>query len=146
MMSLETAKRVWQARMGPRLQTPSMGIYSHVRDRWGIFDAQPIVLNDRQAGVAIDRVVRQEDIEITQLATDIHGWIDFAMWLALLLGFDLCPPLEDRHLLLPLGSAVPAILKPICRATSELAEIKATQFRSSRGGRRCRNERASYFS
>ncbi len=125
MMSLETAKRVWQARVDPRRQTPSMGIYSHVRDRWGIFDAQPIVLNDRQAGVAIDGVVRQEDIEISQLATDTHGWTDFAMWLALLLGFDLCPRLKalrDRHLFLPLGSAILAILKPICRASLELTD------------------------
>jgi hypothetical protein len=36
MMSLETSKRVWQARIDPRRQTPSVGIYSHVRDRWGI--------------------------------------------------------------------------------------------------------------
>jgi hypothetical protein len=35
MMSLETTKRVWQARLDPRRQTPSMGLYSHVRDRWG---------------------------------------------------------------------------------------------------------------
>jgi hypothetical protein len=27
MMSLETAKRVWQARLDPRRQTPSMGLY-----------------------------------------------------------------------------------------------------------------------
>lgn len=33
MMSLETAKRVWQARLDPRRQTPSIGLYSHVRDR-----------------------------------------------------------------------------------------------------------------
>lgn len=50
MMSLETGKRIWQARLDPRRQTPSIGIYSHVRDRWGIFYAQPIVLNERQAG------------------------------------------------------------------------------------------------
>jgi len=55
MMSLETTKRVWQARLDPRRQTPSMGLYSHVRDRWGIFHAQPLILNDqRQAGAAIE--------------------------------------------------------------------------------------------
>ena len=41
MMSLETAKRVWQARLDPRRQTSSIGMYSHVRDRWGIFHANP---------------------------------------------------------------------------------------------------------
>lgn len=58
MMSMETTKRVWQARLDPRRSTPSIGIYSHVRDRWGIFNAQPFVLNKRQAGVAIEGVVR----------------------------------------------------------------------------------------
>ena len=33
MMSMETTKRVWQARLDPRRNTPSIGIYSHVRDR-----------------------------------------------------------------------------------------------------------------
>src|SRR5450631_4066327 len=53
MMSLETRRRVWQARLDPRRQTPSVGIYTYVRDRWGIFYAQPIVLNERQVGAAI---------------------------------------------------------------------------------------------
>jgi len=60
MMSMETTKRVWQARLDPRRNTPSIGIYSHVRDRWGISYAQPFVLNERQAGVAIEGVLRQE--------------------------------------------------------------------------------------
>jgi TnpA family transposase len=59
MMSLETRQRIWQARIDPRHQTPSVGIYSHGRDRWGIFYAQPIVLNERQAGAAIEGVLRQ---------------------------------------------------------------------------------------
>ena len=37
--------------------------------RWGIFNAQPLVLNEqRQAGAAIEGVVRHEEIEIAQLA------------------------------------------------------------------------------
>jgi hypothetical protein len=83
------------ARLDPRRNTPSIGIYSHVRDRWGIFHAQPFVLNERQAGVAIEGVVRQERIETSQLAVDTHGYTDFAMALARLLGFDLCPRLKD---------------------------------------------------
>src|SRR2546427_12341445 len=63
MMTMETTKRVWQARLDPRRNTPSIGIYSHVRDRWGIFHAQPFVLNERQAGVAIEGVIRQERLE-----------------------------------------------------------------------------------
>jgi Tn3 transposase DDE domain len=57
MMSLETRQRVWQARLDPRRQTPSVGIYSHVLAGWGIFHAQPIVLNERQVGAAIEGVL-----------------------------------------------------------------------------------------
>jgi hypothetical protein len=30
--------------------TPSVGIYSHLRDSWGIFYAQPIVLSEPRVG------------------------------------------------------------------------------------------------
>jgi TnpA family transposase len=129
MMSLETTKRVWQARLDPRRQTPSMGLYSHVRDRWGIFHAQPLILNDqRQAGAAIEGVVRHEELDITQLAVDTHGHTDFAMALAKLLGFDLCPrlkALKDRHLFLPRGTAIPASVQEICRASVDLERIRS---------------------
>jgi TnpA family transposase len=62
------------------------------------------VLNERQAGVAIEEVVRQEWIETSQLAVDTHT--DFAMALARLPGFDLCPRLKDlkqRQLYVPRG-------------------------------------------
>jgi len=120
MMSMETTKRVWQARLDPRRNTPSIGIYSHVRDRWGISYAQPFVLNERQAGVAIEGVLRQEGLETSQLAVDTHGYTDFAMMLARLLGFDLCPRLKElkqRHLFLPRGMVVPAEIATVCEAT-----------------------------
>lgn len=127
MMSMETTKRVWQARLDPRRNTPSIGIYSHVRDRWGISYAQPFVLNERQAGVAIEGVLRQERMETSQLAVDTHGYTDFAMMLARLLGFDLCPRLKElkqRHLFLPRGMSVPAEIAAVCEATvnTELIE------------------------
>ena len=53
-MSLETHRRVFLARNDPRRQTPSIGICSHTRDRFGISYAQPILLNERQAGAAIE--------------------------------------------------------------------------------------------
>jgi TnpA family transposase len=126
MMSLETRQRVWQARIDPRRQTPSVGIYSHVRDRWGIFYAQPIVLNERQVGAAIEGVLRQQDIETAQLAVDTHGWTDFGMAFARGAGFDLCPrlkALKDRQLYLPRGSEVPQILASICSATLDLKSV-----------------------
>ncbi|KVE40067.1 transposase [Burkholderia sp. BDU5] len=111
MMSLETTRTVWQARADPRRRTASIGIYTHVRDRWGIFYDQPILLNERQAGVAIEGVIRQESIEdVAQLAVDTHGYTDFAMALARGLGFDLCPRLShlrDRRLHVPVGHVVP---------------------------------------
>ena len=129
MMSLETAKRVWQARLDPRRQTPSVGLYSHVRDRWGIFHAQPLILNDqRQAGAAIEGLVRHEELDITQLAVDTHGHTDFAMALAKLLGFELCPrlkALKDRHLFLPRGTAIPESVQEICSASVDLSRIEA---------------------
>ena len=128
MMSMGTSKRVWQARLDPRRQTPSVGIYTHVRDRWGIFYAQPIVLNERQAGTAIEGVVRQEHIEITQLAVDTHGYTDFAMMLARLLGFDLCPRLKElkqRQHYVPRGTHIPEVIKPICIANANIELIEA---------------------
>jgi len=128
MMSLETSRRVWQARQDPRRQTASIGIYSHVRDRWGIFHAQPIVLNERQAGAAIEGVVRQERIETSQLAVDTHGYTDFAMGLSRLLGFDLCPRLRElkqRRLFVPRATKVPEEIAAVCEASIDTALIEA---------------------
>ncbi len=127
MMSMETTKRVWQARLDPRRNTPSIGIYSHVKDRWGIFHAQPFVLNERQAGVAIEGVIRQEKLETSQLAVDTHGYTDFAMSHARLLGFDLCPRLKElkqRHLFVPRGTKVPAEIATVCEANVDVALIE----------------------
>jgi TnpA family transposase len=127
MMSLETSRRVWQARQDPRRQTASIGVYSHVRDRWGIFHAQPIVLNERQAGAAIEGVVRQERIETSQLAVDTHGYTDFAMALSRLLGFDLCPRLRElrqRHLFVPRRMKLPEEIAAVCEASVDTALIE----------------------
>jgi TnpA family transposase len=125
---METSKRVWQARVDPRRQTPSVGIYSHVRDRWGIFYAQPIVLNERQAGAPIEGVVRQERIETAQLAVDTHGYTDFAMMLARLPGFDLCPRLKElkqRRLYVPRGTDISEVIRPICIANADTQLIES---------------------
>ena len=126
MMSLETRQRVWQARLDPRRQTPSVGIYSHVLAGWGIFHAQPFVLNERQVGVAIEGVLRQEAIDITQLAVDTHGHTDLGMALSHGTGFDMCPrlkALKDRHLFLPRGCEVPEILRSICEANLDFDQV-----------------------
>ncbi|MEY4140603.1 MAG: hypothetical protein RLZZ371_2785 [Pseudomonadota bacterium] len=115
MMSMETTKRVWQARLDPRRNTPSIGIYSHVKDRWGIFHAH------------IEGVIRQEKLETSQLAVDTHGYTDFAMSHARLLGFDLCPRLKElkqRHLFVPRGTKVPAEIAAVCEANVDVALIE----------------------
>ena len=130
MMSMETSQRVFVARNDPRRLTPSVGIYSHTRDRWGISYAQPMVLNDRQAGAAIEGVVRDERWETSQLAVDTHGYTDVAMTLARGVGLDLCPRLKelsDRHLFLPRGSDIPENLKGICHASIDPAKREAKQ-------------------
>ncbi|MDR8939468.1 transposase [Burkholderia pseudomultivorans] len=114
MMSLETTRTIWRARADPRRRTASIGMYTHVLDRWGIFYDQPIVLNERQAGAAIEGVVRQNATkDIAQLAVDTHGYTDFAMGVSRALGFDLCPRLShlrDRRLHVPRSQAIPARL------------------------------------
>ena len=104
-----------------------MGIYSHVRDRWGIFHAQPFVLNDRQAGVAIEVVIRQEPLETSQLPVDTHGYTDFAMALARLLRFDLCPRLKELkqgQLYVPRGTVNPPEIAAVCEANVDPALIE----------------------
>ena len=128
MMSLETARTVWQARADPRRRTRSIGMYTHVRDRWGIFYDQPILLNRRQAGAAIEGVIRQDSTDdVAQIAVDTHGYTDFAMALARGLSFDLCPQLahlRDRRLHVPVGHAVPELLAPIADCDAKLEAIE----------------------
>src|SRR3546814_4669201 len=69
-------------------------------------DLMPIILNRRQAGPAIEGALRHEQVELTRLAVDTHGHTHFAMALAKLVGFDLCPRLaglSTRKLYLPRG-------------------------------------------
>jgi TnpA family transposase len=129
MMSLEASRHLWSARTDPRRRTYAAGIYTHVLDRWGIVYDQPIVLNERQAGVAVEGVEqhnRSEDrIRLSLLAVDTHGYTNPAMAVARLLGFDLCPRLRDlaeRKLYLPPGLKVP---EGIERATVKRLSIKA---------------------
>ena len=115
MMSLETRQRVWQARTDPHRQTASVGVYGHVLADWGIFHAQPFVLNERQVGPAIEGGLRHQELDITQLAVDAHGYTDFGMALSHDEGFDLCPrlkALKDRHCQSGLPPGVAACAQP----------------------------------
>ena len=121
MMSLEATRYLWSARLDPRRRTYAIGTYAHVLDQWGILYDQPIVLNRRQAGAAIEGALRQRQVgQLERVAVDTHGFTHFAMTLAKLTGFDLCPRLarlKRRRLYLPRGLDVPPILQPIVAET-----------------------------
>jgi hypothetical protein len=120
-MSLEASRHLWNVRVDPRKRHYAIGMYTHVLDQWGIIYDQPIVLNQRQVGAAIEGVVRNRTApEIDFLAVDTRGYTDFGMGISKLLGFDLCPRLRNlshRHLYVPRGVRVPKSIRPICRAS-----------------------------
>lgn len=131
MMAMDASRHLWTARVDPRLRTYAAGQYTHVRDRWGLFYDQPIVLNERQAGVAVEGVEqhnRAEDrIRNSLLAVDTHGVTNVAMAVAKLLGFDLCPRLRDqreRKLFVPRGWPVPERLEGV---TVRRVSVKAIE-------------------
>ncbi len=127
MMSMDVARQIWNARLDPKRGIPSIGSYTHVSDFWSIIYDQPIVLNERQAGAAIEGAVRQEEIELERLAVDTHGWTHFAMGLAKVLGFDLCPRLKrlsDRQLHVPRGFHVPTELLAVVALDVSTRSIK----------------------
>ena len=127
-MSLEATRHLWVSRVDPRRRRHAVGMYTHVLDQWGIAYDQPIILNRRQAGAAIEGAVRQEQRMLERVTVDTHGYTDFGMALAKLMGFDLCPRLAyltDRKLFVPRGFAVPEILKPIVKQTVSLAKVRS---------------------
>lgn len=97
-----------------------------------------LVLNEQQAGVAIEGVVRQERIATSQLAVDSHGDTDFAMGLSRLLGFDLRPRLKDpkqRQLHVPRGMPIPDKIASVCIANMG-AQAQDRDFSASGGDTR----------
>ncbi|MCK4140392.1 Tn3 family transposase [Ralstonia pseudosolanacearum] len=112
-MSLDTSPHLFYARADPRRRTHAVGIYTHVLDQHGIVYNQPMVLNERQTGVAIEGVMRHNETRadggLLRLAVDTHGYTNVGMAVAKLLGFDLCPwlrNLSERKLYLPRGLSV----------------------------------------
>lgn len=116
-MSLDATRHLYSARVDPRRRRHGIGIYTHKLDQWALIYDQPVVLMQRQAGVAIEGMVRQQaTADIERLAVDTHGFTHFGMAAAKVLGFDLCPRLKGlRHqkLHVPKGVHIPPILKPI---------------------------------
>lgn len=116
MTSLDATCRLWTARIEPRRRIRAVGTYTHILDQWAIICDRPVMLNQRQAGVAIGGALRQELAGLRRLAVDPHGFMHFAMATAKLLGFGLCPRLAEltrRRLYLPKGYPAPATLEPV---------------------------------
>jgi TnpA family transposase len=127
MMSLEATRHLWSARLDPRRRTYAIGTYAHVVDQWGIIYDQPIILNRRQAGPAIEGALRQEFSVLERVAVDTHGFTHFGMTLAKGVGFDLCPRwagVKDRKLYLPRGMEVPERLRGVTSETVSLRTIE----------------------
>lgn len=78
-MSLDATRNLWVARIDPRRRTYGVGMYTHVLDRHCIVYHQPVVLNQRQTGPAIQGAVAYNahaaDRKLTRLAVDTHGQI-----------------------------------------------------------------------
>ena len=129
MMSLDVSRQIWQARLDPKRKVPSVGTYTLLADFWSVIYDQPIVLNERQAGAAIEGALRQKEVDIDRLAVDTHGYTEFAMAIAKLLGFALCPRLarlSERKLYVPSGMQdVPASLTSIVIPNISLRQIRA---------------------
>jgi len=131
MMSLDASKHLWNARVDPRRRTHAAGIYTHVLDQHGIIYDQPIVLNERQAGPAIEGVVRYNDaaerVRLSLLAVDTHGYTNAGMSIAKFLGFDLCPRLRnlaERKLFLPHNIDTPEGLEQLIVSEVSLRAIR----------------------
>ncbi len=87
------------------------------------------MLGTRQAGAAIEGAVRQQVVTtIDRIAVDTHGYTDFAMGLARLLGYDLCPRLKslsDRLLYIPSELQFPELIAPIVRPNLKLSNVES---------------------
>ncbi|MFC4253110.1 Tn3 family transposase [Sinimarinibacterium flocculans] len=127
MMALAASHHLWCQRKDPRTKVPAIGMYSHVHDQSPIIHNMPIVLGERQAGAAIEGVLRQTEIELERLGVDTHGYTDFAMAVARALGFDLCPRLRnlrERRLIVPKDMDVPENIKIVVDRTLNLDVVR----------------------
>jgi TnpA family transposase len=116
MITLEVSRHLWTARVDPRRRTHAMGSYVHVLDQWGICYDQPIILNEREAGPAIEGAIRSPGTQIEAVAVDTKGHTHFATGFAKALGLDLYPRLRKlkyQKLFVPKGIEIPDALKPI---------------------------------
>ncbi len=128
-MSLEATRHLWKARVDPKLRRYAVGMYTHLLNQWGIIYDQPVVLGERQVGVAIDGALQQtSDAKSTRLAVDTHGYTNFGMGFAKFFGLDLCPRMRDlrnRILYAPKGVPIPKKLMPVVSRGVSIPSIQS---------------------
>ena len=125
--SLDVSKHLWNARRDPRRHRPAIGTYTHLGDFWSLFNDMPLLLNERQAGAAIEGAIRQKDVPVATLCVDTHGYSEFGMAVGKLLSLDVCPRLkrlQERKLFVPNnGVAIPDELKDVIDSGISLRAI-----------------------
>jgi TnpA family transposase len=128
-MSLDATRHLFSARTDPRRQRRGIGIYTHKLDQWPLIYDQPVVLMQRQAGAAIEGMVRQRaSAELERVAVDTHGFTAFGMGVAKALRRDLCPRLRgtgQRRLHVPREMRVPDVLEPVIVRDISIEPIRA---------------------
>ena len=109
----------------PKIQPSALGCswqIAYVLDVYGVAHDEPIVHNERQGSVAVSGVEEynaaqtDENMRLSMLAVDTHGYTFVAMTMSKFLGFDLCPQMRDlseRRLYLPRSVKLPENLERI---------------------------------
>ena len=94
--NLDVSKHLWNARRDPRRHRPAIGTYTHLGDFWSLFNDMPLLLNERQAGAAIEGAIRQKEVSVATLCVDTHGYSEFGMAIGKLSSLDVCPRCQRR--------------------------------------------------
>jgi TnpA family transposase len=130
-MSVDATRHLWNARIDPRRRTYAIGMYTHILDTHGLAYGQPVVLNERQVGPAIEGVVRYNEAttsnRLLRLAVDTHGYTHPGTAMARGVGFDLCPRLRnvsERKLLIPRGMEISDALVPVTKREVSIKAIR----------------------
>lgn len=132
-LTVDTSRHLYLSRKEHRRQRPGIGIYTHVAGSYALFYNQPLVLNDRQAATAVHGVEyynaarREDQIKLSLLAVDTHGYTNAAMAVAKLLQFDLCVRLRkmsERMLYLPSSIELPEALDRLRTGRASTKKIK----------------------
>jgi TnpA family transposase len=126
LMSVDVSRRLWLAQNDPHGRGPAVGVYQHVSSRWDIFNNLPMLVKPRQAGAALEGIVRNLDLGIEQLSVDTHGHTHFIMGIFPFFKAALCPRIKspsDRRLAVPVGVEIPDVLADVVTRKVSIPKI-----------------------